>query len=93
MDTLAIANDVTLAASGAQDVFWLTLVAVLFGASHRIDSVFGHCVWNVDDYGPEVASHQLVGTSKGDFETHVTMFGWPAFVARQHSRRWQSASA
>mgnify|MGYP001826051134 CR=1 FL=1 len=83
LDALARQKGVTLAASGAQDVFWVNLVAVLTGASHRIDRVAGHCRWNVDDYGPEVAHHLKIGTHKDDFDRFVSSEGWPEFVARQ----------
>ena len=83
LDALARANGVTLAASGAQDVFWLHLVGTLLGAAHRVETVEGRCSWNVDDYGPEVAGHVRVGDSAADFEAHVATHGWPEFVARQ----------
>lgn len=83
LDALAKANDVTLAASGAQDVFWLNLVTTLLGAAHRVDRVTGHCRWNVDDYGPEVAGHLFIGRTKAEFDTFVETSGWPEFVARQ----------
>lgn len=83
LDELAKKNSVTLAASGAQDVFWLNLVAGLLGASHHIERVTGHCMWNVDDYGPEVVGHLFVGQSKEEFDRFVTASGWPEFVARQ----------
>jgi 4-hydroxy-tetrahydrodipicolinate reductase len=83
LDALAKANGVTLAASGAQDVFWLHLVGALLGASHRVEMVDGRCSWNVDDYGPEVASHVRVGDTTEAFERHVAEHGWPEFVARQ----------
>ncbi|WP_299984842.1 hypothetical protein [uncultured Ruegeria sp.] len=83
LDAMAKANGVTLAASGAQDVFWLNLVTTLLGASHKIDRVEGHSVWNVDDYGPEVARHLCIGMPRAEFERHVADNGWPEFVARQ----------
>jgi hypothetical protein len=83
LDVLAKANNVTLAASGAQDVFWLNLVATLLGASHKVVKVEGHCRWNVDDYGTEVANHLLIGQSKVAFDKLVETSGWPEFVARQ----------
>ena len=83
LDALAKANGVTLAASGAQDVFWLNLVSTLLGASHRVDRVTGHCMWNVDDYGPAVANHLFIGQSKAVFDQFVASSGWPEFVARQ----------
>jgi 4-hydroxy-tetrahydrodipicolinate reductase len=82
LDAVAKANGVTLAASGAQDVFWLHLVGTLLGAAHRVDSVDGRCSWNADDYGPEVAAHVHVGDRVEDFERHVSEQGWPDFVAR-----------
>ena len=82
LDTLARENGVSLAASGAQDVFWLHLVSTLLGASHHIESVEGHCCWNVDDYGPEVAQHVRVGEMADAFQQYVAKHGWPEFVAR-----------
>ena len=84
LDALAKANEVTLAASGAQDVFWLHLVGTLLGASHTVDAVEGRCSWNVDDYGPEVANHVHVGNTAEAFAKHVADQGWPEFVARQN---------
>ena len=83
LDAIARANGATLAASGAQDVFWLHLVSVLLGASHRVDRVEGRCTWNVDDYGPEVAAHVRVGDTREAFERFLAEQGWPEFVARQ----------
>lgn len=83
LDTLAKSQGVSLAASGAQDVFWINLVTTLLGASHKVDSVIGHCQWNVDDYGPEVAGHLMVGQPKAAFDDLVAASGWPEFVARQ----------
>ncbi|WP_050930163.1 hypothetical protein [Aestuariivita boseongensis] len=83
LDALAKANGVTLAASGAQDVFWLNMVTTLLGASHKVETVVGRCRWNVDDYGPEVANHLLIGKSRAEFEDYVASSGWPEFVARQ----------
>lgn len=82
LDRIAKANGVTLAASGAQDVFWLHLVGTLLGAAHRVDEVEGRCTWNADDYGPEVAAHVHLGESPGEFERHLAEHGWPDFVAR-----------
>ncbi len=84
LDALAKANGMTLAASGAQDVFWLHLVGTLLGASHTVDAVEGRCTWNVDDYGPEVANHVHVGDTAEAFAQHVADQGWPEFVARQN---------
>lgn len=48
-----------------------------------VDKVIGHCMWNVDDYGPEVANHLCVVQSKEAFDQSVASSGWPEFVARQ----------
>ena len=82
LDRIAKAGGATLAASGAQDVFWMHLVGCLLGAAHRIDSVEGRCSWNADDYGPEVARHVHLGESRADFERHLAEDGWPDFVVR-----------
>jgi secondary-alkyl amine dehydrogenase [NAD(P)+] len=82
LDRIAKDNDVTLAASGAQDVFWLHLVGTLLGASHRVDEVDGFCSWNADDYGPEVTAHVHAGETPEEFASYVEEHGWPDFVAR-----------
>jgi len=82
LDRIAKENGVSIAASGAQDVFWMNLVSTLAGASHRIDAVSGRCTWNADDYGPEVAKHVHVGNTPEEFERHVAEHGWPDFVTR-----------
>ncbi len=82
LDRVARDNGVTLAASGAQDVFWMNLVATLMGASHRVDAVVGRCSWNADDYGPEVARHVHLGESVEAFQRHLDEHGWSDFVAR-----------
>jgi 4-hydroxy-tetrahydrodipicolinate reductase len=82
LDRVGKEHGTTLAASGAQDVFWLNLVATLMGASHRIDSVSGRCTWNADDYGPEVAAHVHLGESREEFDRYVEKHGWPDFVVR-----------
>jgi secondary-alkyl amine dehydrogenase [NAD(P)+] len=82
LDGIAKANGVTLAASGAQDVFWLHLVGTLLGAAHRVERVTGHCTWNADDYGPEVAAHVHAGEGAEHFERYLAENGWPDFVAR-----------
>lgn len=82
LDRIARRHGVTLAASGAQDVFWLHIVGVLMGAAHRIESVSGRCTWNADDYGPEVAAHVHVGETPEEFERFLAEQGWPDFVVR-----------
>ena len=82
LDELAKRHGVTIMGSGAQDVYWLTLPAVLMGAAHRVESVHGRTTWNVDDYGPEVAQHVHAGATPEEFEAHVAKSGWPSFVVR-----------
>jgi secondary-alkyl amine dehydrogenase [NAD(P)+] len=82
LDELAKQHNATIMGSGAQDVFWMTLPAVLMAAAHRVDSVHGRTRWNVDDYGPEVADHVHAGSTPKEFETHVAAHGWPSFVVR-----------
>ena len=62
LDELAKRHGVTIMGSGAQDLYWMTLPCALMGAAHRVDSVHGRTIWNVDDYGPEVAQHVHAGS-------------------------------
>lgn len=82
LDAVAKRNGVTIAASGAQDAYWMTLPGVLMGAAHRVDSVVGRTTWNVDDYGPEVADHQHTGRTPAEFDAHIAEHGWASFVVR-----------
>jgi 2,4-diaminopentanoate dehydrogenase len=82
LDELAKRHGVTVLATGAQDLYWMTLPCALMGAAHRVDSVHGRTSWNVDDYGPEVAKHVWAGATREEFESHVAREGWPPFVVR-----------
>lgn len=75
LDALAKQNNCTISASGAQDTFWVNIVNLLMGTAHRVDSVVGRASWNVDDYGPEVAGDQRVGTTAADFEAWIGNVG------------------
>jgi 2,4-diaminopentanoate dehydrogenase len=68
LDRIAKQNGVTLTGTGYQDTFWVNMIALLMGTAHRIDSVTGRASWNVDDYGPELATAQQVGRTTGQFE-------------------------
>lgn len=68
LDRLARANGVTLTGTGHQDVYWVNIVSMLLGTSHRIDTVAGRASWNVDDYGPEVVKDQQVDTTPEHFD-------------------------
>jgi 2,4-diaminopentanoate dehydrogenase len=82
LDELAKRHGVTIMGSGAQDLYWMTLPCALMGAAHRVESVHGRTMWNVDDYGPEVAQHVHAGCTLEQFEAHVAGHGWPSFVVR-----------
>ena len=68
LDAIAKRTGATLTGTGHQDTYWVNLVAMMMGTSHRIDHVTGHASWNVDDYGPEVAGDQQVGKTVEEFE-------------------------
>jgi hypothetical protein len=74
LDRIAKQNGVTLTGIGYQDTFWVNVIALLMGTAHRIDSVTGRASWNVDDYGPELATAQQVGLvlSNGTVPTQTT---------------------
>jgi hypothetical protein len=67
LDELAKRGGVTLTGSGHQDAYWVNIVSMVMGTSHRIDTVTGQASWNVDDYGPEVARDQRVGDTEEQF--------------------------
>jgi 4-hydroxy-tetrahydrodipicolinate reductase len=71
LDRLAKAHGVTITASGGQDVFWVNLPTMLSGASHTIRSISGFVLWNINDFGPEVAKSAYVGWGKRDLEEHL----------------------
>ena len=68
LDRLARQNGVTITGTGHQDTYWVNLVSLVLGTSHRIETVTGRASWNVDDYGPEVAKDQRVDTTIDDFD-------------------------
>ena len=68
LDKLARQNGVTITGTGHQDTYWVNLVSLVLGTSHRIETVTGRASWNVDDYGPEVAKDQRVDTTVEDFD-------------------------
>jgi 2,4-diaminopentanoate dehydrogenase len=68
LDAIAKRTGVTLTGTGHQDTYWVNIVALMMGTAHRIDQVVGHASWNVDDYGPEVAGDQQVGSTPDQFE-------------------------
>ena len=82
LDRIGREHGATIAGSGAQDVYWMSLPSVLMGAAHRIDEVAGRTTWNVDDYGPEVAAHVHVGATQAQFAAYMGEHGWPSFVVR-----------
>lgn len=61
LDQIAKENGVTVTGSGMQDVFWVNLITALTGASHRIESVEGRAMINMDELGPMVAEFYAVG--------------------------------
>lgn len=72
LDAIAKSTGATLTGTGHQDTYWVNIVALMMGTAHQIDHVTGRASWNVDDYGPEVASDQQVGTTTGQFESWLS---------------------
>ncbi|KUO76656.1 MAG: hypothetical protein APF81_15775 [Desulfosporosinus sp. BRH_c37] len=71
LDELAKKHGVTVTGGGIQDINWISLVSVLTGASHTIESVLGRATGNADDFGPVVAGHFHVGETKEEFESKI----------------------
>jgi hypothetical protein len=68
LDRVARKNGVTITGTGHQDVYWVNMVALLLGTSHRIETVTGRASWNVDDFGPEVVKDQQVDRTPAQFD-------------------------
>lgn len=77
---LALEGSCTLTGSGYQDVFWGYLVAVIAGATHRIDRIQGLTQYNADDYGSAVAEKHGVGLTKAQFAERIAAKNTPSYA-------------
>lgn len=75
LDALAKKNNCTLTGTGQQDTYWVNIVSLMMGTSHHVDTVTGRVSWNVDDYGPEVATDQRVGNTPEEFDAWLANVG------------------
>jgi 2,4-diaminopentanoate dehydrogenase len=81
LDHLAREQGCTVTGSGYQDVFWGHLVAVLAGATQRIDRIHGLTQYNADDFGSPSA--EGIGFSPEQFHEQLV-------VANNRSMVWQA---
>jgi 2,4-diaminopentanoate dehydrogenase len=82
LDRLAKETGVTLTGTGQQDVYWVNLVTMVLGTSHRIETVEGKASWNVDDFGPEVVKDQQVDTTPEQFDDWLAHANRPPSFGR-----------
>lgn len=75
IDAVAKEHGVSFVATGHQDGYWVSLVSVLMGTCFTIDEVRGHCSWNVDDFGAELARDQQVGATPEEFAAWAAATG------------------
>ena len=61
IDHLAKAYDVTVTGTGNGDLLFVNLIGVMTGASHSIRAIRGRLVYDINDYGPNVARDMHVG--------------------------------
>ncbi len=80
LDQIGKEHGATITGSGQQDVYWMSLVSVLMGAAHRVDSVDGRASWNADDYGPNVGREMHLDEAPDEFEAFLAEHGRPSFV-------------
>jgi secondary-alkyl amine dehydrogenase [NAD(P)+] len=71
IDALAKHHGVTITGSGHQDIFWVNMVTLLLGASHRITSISGKASWNADDYGADIIKSKHVGETLEEFRISI----------------------
>jgi hypothetical protein len=82
LDLIAKRSGVTLTGTGHQDSYWVNLVSMVMGTSHRIETVTGQASWNVDDYGSEVARDQRVGDTPEEFDAWLARAERPPTFGR-----------
>jgi 2,4-diaminopentanoate dehydrogenase len=80
IDKLAKDNGVTVTGTGYQDVFWANIISLLSGGCHHIDAINGLAMYNVDDYGPEVARSHGVGLTINEFNREEEKQEIPSFM-------------
>ncbi len=67
LERLALDHSVTIVGSGYQDYYWVNQVGRMAGTCHRIDRVVATSRYNVDDYGPVLATDHRVGLTVAEF--------------------------
>lgn len=82
LDELARRMGVTLTCSGHQDGYWVSLIAAFMGSAHTISTIGGQATWNVDDFGPELARDQQVGSSVAEFDAWLSEVERPPTFGR-----------
>ena len=82
LDALAKQHGVTVTGSGHQDIFWVQMVTLLMGASHRIDTVHGRVSWNADEYGADVIKSKHVGKTVQEFQRAMASEAKPPTYGR-----------